>query len=287
MPPLGMALVLGVACSNDSIGEAPSRPAMSPVTTTADPPTPPSPEPTEPPLLLPNLSSLPAEDVHIEVAGAGTRLLRFAGVLANTGDGPLVVVTDESQPCPPNQRFASQIAYVDADRDGRYGIEVDTEQSATPAGCMLDHPTHDHWHFDASASYSVTRPASPTPIVRSDKVSFCLRDSRLLPGDGFVGTTETFGDCDYDSIQGISRGWGDVYRSDLDGQALPLPADLVDGVYCLTTSADPRDLLRETREDDNSSTVGVRIDGSTATVVATAPATCLHPPIADTRLELS
>lgn len=285
MPPLGMALVLGVACSNDAVGETPARPATSPVATTAAPPTPPSPTPTEPPLLLPNLSSLPAEDVHIEVAADGTRLLRFAGVLANTGEGPLVVVTDESQPCPPNERFASQVVYLDADRDARYGVEVDTEQSVTPAGCMLDHPTHDHWHFDASASYVVTRPASPTPIARSDKVSFCLRDSRPLPG--VAASTETFGDCDYDSIQGISPGWGDVYRSDLDGQALPLPAELVDGVYCLTTSADPRGLLRETREDDNSSTLGVRIDGSTATVVATAPATCLHRPIADTRLELS
>lgn len=273
-----MILLLAAACS-PSDGREGSSPrgsttapsAATPSVGTPDPGALPdaaslSPTPTGPSLLLPDLASLPAEDVHLEVAADGTRLLRFAGVLVNSGPGPLVVVPAGTTACPPEQHFASQIVYIDADADGVHDPATDVGQSLTPAGCMIDHPTHGHWHFDASARYVLTAPASTTPIVAADKVSFCLRDSRPLNVD--PAARGTYGECERDSIQGISPGWGDVYRSDLDGQALPLPPDLADGRYCLTLSADPLGLLREVDDDDNAATVSVRITGATASVVA-------------------
>lgn len=269
-----MALLLvAVGCSADdrargsdtrptSASETSQGSPTAPTTTIATP---------DDALLLPDLSSLPAEDVHLEVTADGSRLLRFAAVLANTGDGPVVVRPDESQPCPPGQRFASQVVYVDANDDDAYQPAVDTETSVSPAGCMVDHPTHDHWHLDASAQY-VLSTAAPgrEPIVSADKVSFCLRDTRPLVVDPDTLAPQAYDGCDRDSVQGITVGWGDVYRSDLDGQALPLPADLADGQYCLSLRADPLDLMREIDDANNAAVVGVRITETTATVAPAA-----------------
>lgn len=259
------------ACSDDTSrrpGAASSRPSTS--ESTSPPPVARSlaaPSPTGPDVLLPNMTSLPAEDVHIQQTSNGRRLLRFTSVLANSGPGPLVVDTDDSSPqCPRGQRFASQITFVDAAGDGRYQRARDRQRERTPAGCMLNHPTHDHWHFDASASYELTTHGDWRPVVSSDKVSFCLRDSRKLPGAGGPAR-ERYDDCDRSSVQGISTGWGDVYKWDLDGQALPLPNNLPDGSYCLTLTADPFNLWRETDDTDNASVVGVRIRGDDATRV--------------------
>ena len=52
-------------------------------------PTPQTPQPA--PLLLPNMRSLSASDLQIEVVGS-TRRLRFAASLANVGPGPLYLL---------------------------------------------------------------------------------------------------------------------------------------------------------------------------------------------------
>jgi hypothetical protein len=71
----------------------------------------PTPSPTRtvpqpPPLLLPNMRSLSASDLQIEVVG-NTRRLRFAASLANVGRGPLLLLPrgeadagrDSTRPC--------------------------------------------------------------------------------------------------------------------------------------------------------------------------------------------
>ena len=53
-------------------------------------------------------------------------------------------------------------------------------------GCMLRHPGHRHWHFDAMAAYSLRRPGTDNALVSRNKVSFCLRDNRRVPGQRVV-----------------------------------------------------------------------------------------------------
>jgi hypothetical protein len=229
----------------------------------------PSPSPTAgPAFLLPNLRSLPAENVHIARTG-DRRVLRFAGVLSNLGPGPLEVAPRESRTCPPGQRHADQVLYHDADRDGRFSRAVDRRVSLRPAGCMLDHPTHKHWHFDATASYVLSTPGATAPVAAKEKVSFCLRDNRPVVDSPL---RRHYGDCTRDRVQGITAGWADVYRASLPGQALELPAGLTDGVYCLTVTADPMRLLHEAREDDNASVRALRITGPDVT--GAPPAAC-------------
>jgi hypothetical protein len=215
--------------------------------------------PVTPAPLLPNLRSLGATDLQVEVL-AGVRRLRFAASLANLGPGPLVLVPRGRGECPAGQHGSLQVRYVDSDGDGRYDRRRDTAQTRSFAGCMVRHPGHDHWHFDAMARYTLRRPDADRPLAQRPKVSFCLRDNRRVPGQPVVVRREHFGECTRTGPQGISPGWVDVYDADLAGQWLPLPEG-TGGLLCLELAADPGDLVEEADETDNATVVGIRVDG--------------------------
>jgi len=208
--------------------------------------------------LLPNLRSLAATDLQVERVGARRRL-RFSASLANVGDGPLTVVPSGRAGCPLGQLRVRQVVRLDADGDGRFQRRRDTERRRGPGGCMLDHPRHDHWHFDAMAAYTLSVPGT-SMRVRRDKVSFCLRDNVRVPGPRQVRRA-FFGECSAASPQGISPGWVDVYTAELDGQWLRLPPRVDGRLACLTLEADPAGLLLESVETDNATAIPLRIDG--------------------------
>lgn len=218
-------------------------------------------------LLRPNLQSLPPEDLVIELAD-GERRLRFTSIIANSGLGPIETDPDGLLPCPEGQRHASQVLYRDANGDGRYERSVDTATLSRPAGCMLDHEGHEHWHFDAAARYALTAPGSDEPVAVAEKVSFCWRDNREVPAEADPRPGQHYGDCTRDTVQGITPGWADVYPERLDDQHLDLPADLADGVYCLWNEADPLGLLLETDETDNAAVAAVQISGTSVEAAA-------------------
>ena len=208
-----------------------------------------------PPTLLPNLRSLDAADMQVQRVPGG-RLLRFSASLANRGPGPLLLRSrPEGAGCPPRQHPAAQVLHRDVNADGAYQPEQDVPGPVRRAGCMLGHPTHDHWHFDAMAGYSLRSPGTGRRLATRPKVSFCLRDNRRIGGVDTSVRQEHFGDCSRTGPQGISPGWLDVYLWDLPGQTLPLPAGTARQVLCLDLTADPRDLLAETDESDNGSSI--------------------------------
>ncbi|WP_040320270.1 lysyl oxidase family protein [Aeromicrobium marinum] len=212
-------------------------------------------------LLLPDLTTLPASSVQMDTS-SGVRLLRFGTTLANVGVGPLELVPDGAVTCPAGERSFGQDVRVDVDEDGEYSRDVDVRTERFGGVCSLFHADHDHWHIEGSARYELFTDDGE-PVIEQDKVSFCLRDTDLVPGQPLtVGLT--YGACSRDALQGISPGWGDLYDFDLNGQVMPLPADLADGTYCLVMTADPLDLVRETDEDNNASVTPVSIEGDTA-----------------------
>ena len=210
-----------------------------------------------PAALLPNLRSLDAFDLQVQRVPGG-RLLRFSASLANLGPGPLLLRPEPSgDGCPARQHPASQVLHRDDNDDGAYQPGRDVPGQVRDAGCMLAHPTHDHWHFDAMAGYSLRSPTTDQRLATRAKVSFCLRDNRRIDGVETSVRREHFGECTRTGPQGISPGWQDAYLWDLPGQTLPLPAGLGRQVHCLDLTADPRDLLAETDESDNSSSITV------------------------------
>lgn len=209
-------------------------------------------------LLLPNLVVLDAEELGI--TGRNRRVLRFATILANVGAGPLQVNPRNELLCPRGQRYVEQRVHVDRDGDGEYARDRDRRRMGLPGACMLFHSGHDHWHFDSTAAYVLTRVGDEAPIVSRDKVSFCLRDSEPF-ADAEIRHRRTYGECARDRRQGLTVGWADRYDSELDGQRLVLPAGLGNGRFCLRLEVDPFGLLTETREDDNTSATMIRIRG--------------------------
>jgi hypothetical protein len=232
--------------------------ATSSATELTPTPTPRVPQP--PPLLLPNMRSLSASDLQIEGVGS-TRRLRFAASLANVGPGPLILLPRGRGGCVTGQHEAVQVLHRDANRDGKFQRTRDREGSRRITGCMLRHPGHKHWHFDAMASYSLRRAGSSRVLVSRDKVSFCLRDNYKVPGQRVVVPRRHFGRCSRNSQQGISSGWVDLYKADLSGQWLRLPANVGSDVLCLDLKADPLGRLVETDETDNATSVAFRLDG--------------------------
>ena len=222
-------------------------------------PTPTAPQPAL--LLLPNMRSVSASDLQIDVVGS-TRRLRFAASLANVGPGPLFLLPQGRGSCRSGQHEAFQVLHRDANRDGEFQPSRDREGSRRLSGCMLHHPDHKHWHFDAMASYSLRRAGSSAALVSRDKVSFCLRDNYKMPGQRVVVPRRHFGRCSRNSQQGISPGWVDLYKADLSGQWLRMPANVGSDVLCLDLKADPLGRLVETDETDNATSVAFRVDGT-------------------------
>jgi hypothetical protein len=217
----------------------------------------------DPPWLLPDMRSMDARAFQI-VGSGDDRRIRFAAWLANDGPGPLLLQPRPGPGCPPGQRAAVQVLHFDTAGDDVFQRRADPARQRVPVGCMLDHPTHDHWHFDAMARYALLPVDGSEPLAEQNKVSFCLRDNTRVPGSESLQRKEYYGECERDSPQGISPGWVDVYDVDTPGQSLRLPPGTPDGVYCLTLEADPRGLLRETDETDNATAVPVRITGTNA-----------------------
>jgi hypothetical protein len=238
----------------------PSQPARASTT----------PTPTPPPvaLLLPNMRSIRANDLQIETVGTERRL-RFEASLANVGSGPLLLLPRGRGPCPASQHQAVQVLYRDANADGVFQRSTDPAARRQATGCMLRHPGHNHWHFDAMAAYSLRRPGTDQVLVSRDKVSFCLRDNRRVPGQRVVVRREHFGKCSRNSQQGISPGWVDVYTADLNGQWPAFPDEADGQLLCLDLKADPLGRITEANETDNATSVGLRVNGTEIHTVGT------------------
>lgn len=222
--------------------------------------------------LLPDLTPLRAANLSLQRTGED-RKIRFDSRLANIGRGPIEVRPRGTKGCPRGKQHASQIIYRDKDDNGFFKRGVDTRYTRKSAGCTLYHPAHEHWHFQATALYSITRPQEKAPIVvRQRKMSFCLRDSERVPERlGGFHQPQFYGDCSKTSPQGISHGWLDLYASYLPGQALRLPRRLGNGVYCLGIAVDPLNRLWESDETNQASTKAFRLHGSRVLPVTTTP----------------
>jgi Lysyl oxidase len=230
-----------------------------------------SPTPAGPALLLPNMRSLNPTDLQIEVVG-NQRRLRFAASLANFGPGPLLVLPQGRSRCPRGQHPAVQVLHRDANNDGAFQLKGDKAELRRDVGCMLHHPGHKHWHYNAMARYSLRLPGSEEALVARNKVSFCLRDNRRVRVPAQMQVSRQFGRCTRSSQgQGISPGWTDLYKADLKGQWLRLPSGVDGDVLCLDLEADPRGQLTETNEMDNATTIAVRVDGTKVRTVNSTP----------------
>ena len=190
----------------------------------------------------PTAGLLPAETWFVEQAD-GRRLLRFATVAANIGDGPLDIIAapDGGESAPTWQRiWTDEFAFDDI-----------------PSGEFIFHDDHDHIHFDAFERYRLLD-ADGTIVASSEKVSFCLRDSVLVVTDrtSFQAQFDD-GNCDGQQ-QIINAGFGDHYHALLEDQWIDITG-VAAGEYIVEITIDPLDNIVEIDETNNTGTFPVVI----------------------------
>jgi hypothetical protein len=211
---------------------------------------------TEDPLLLPDLMTLPPDNVHIVNLASG-RLLRFSNTVWNGGEGPLELL---GLPDPASRSIlVTQRAYTAGGAAAEWAV-----------GQFVFHPTHDHWHLDGFVVYQLWSVGLDGDLDRlitsSGKISYCLIDTTVVDReDPLRPSGRQYYGCGR-VRQGLSVGWGDTYLSHLDGQSLPLDG-IPDGLYALVSTVNASRMIRETLVSNNAAVVYMAISGTNMTLM--------------------
>ena len=203
----------------------------------------------------PNITPYPAKDVRIVIGTDGHQYLRFSTVSWNKGLGPLELRAGDIDAANGKQKVFQRIF----SSDGSYRDVL--------AGSFVWHAGHNHFHFDDYALYTLQPVNAPGASERtSAKTTFCVMDTTRvdikLPGASKRAIYKTCGA----TIQGMSVGWGDQYGYQLAGQAIDI-AGLPNGDYNLKIEVDPKHHLTELDISDNISTVLLRLNNGTVTLI--------------------
>jgi hypothetical protein len=217
----------------------------------------------------PDLQPLPADFVRVsEDKESGEKTLRFESTIWNGGDGPLEVRPENVE------AEAETVAY-----QRLYHVPDDGEAtlvSESYIGAFLFHPEHKHWHLGDFADYKLHAVAndggiSDEVVAESRKVSFCLLDEEEINLDLHAAPSDRqYTKCKVDNTQGISIGWADSYESFLPGQNIDITG-VPDGDYWLVFTVDPDNLIEESDDENNQSSLKIDIDGTKVTVLSATP----------------
>ena len=203
----------------------------------------------------PNITPFPARDIRIEERSDGTTHLRFTTLSWNNGAGALEIHAGAIDTVNGKQEVIQRI-YSDN------GIYRDVK-----AGSFVYHADHGHIHFEDYAIYTLQPVVANGAKDRiSSKTTFCIMDttriSTKLPG---APKRAVYKICT-GTVQGMSVGWGDRYGYSLAGQSIDITA-LSDGDYNLKIEIDPKSQIVESNDNDNISTVRIRLTNGTVIVL--------------------
>ena len=213
-----------------------------------------------PPERLPDLDQeLPWNLEVTGDAGSGEYRLGFASAVRNVGAGPLIVSGKRPRVARPSMT-ASQLI----ERRGA-PLRVVGEVGRLR---YVRSPDHEHWHFLRFERYELRRPGERAALVRDRKTGFCLGDrypvrGRRLPARPpapvYTSRCGLKATALVELTEGISVGYGDDYRPNLEGQSLRLTG-LASGRYVLVHRVNVDRRLRERSYANNASSllIGLR-----------------------------
>ena len=214
----------------------------------------------EGPALLPDLDQEPPTGLVITRAPASARAtwrLGFRSAVSNVGDGPLILEGRRPSRVAPTMR-ADQVIV----RDGA-PLEL-----LRHAGRLryIRAPDHQHWHLLGFDRYELRRPGGHV-VVADRKSGFCLGDRYAVSGRELPARAPEpvyRGRCGLDHPElmgireGISVGYGDDYKANLEGQWLPLDG-LAPGRYLLVHRVNLGRRLRERSYANNAASLRFRL----------------------------
>ena len=219
--------------------------------------------------LLPDLAMLAPTEFRLETGPGGERLLRFTTMIVNIGRGVLQMYgydeTDGMADIGDTLAVRQQIRQP----DGSF-VERQTTAKMTWSG-----DGHDHWHVMDYQRFWLQSLASKT-VGAGYKTGFCSFDSRVYTstkpayytwGRYACRTNPTSGRV----LMGITRFWGDVYKSDIAFQWIDI-SGLPNGDYLLRVVADPElstgGRFLESNETNNRAWAKIRIRATGVSVLS-------------------
>jgi hypothetical protein len=208
-------------------------------------------------LLCPNLRIGPPSDLYVQ-SGGGRILLRATSDVRSRGRGPMELRGRRNgrRSMRVNQRIY---------RTGGGHIDLRTRASLhfTDVGAYFG---GSYWKVHQLARFELRRVGPDDkigPVVRTGpKLNYCLRDlERTRPGRRSP-TSAHYPGCDQnpyiDAVTlGTSVGWSDIYPADYDKQWIDVSG--LRGCFAFTMTVDPKHLLFESNERDNTSQRLVRL----------------------------
>ena len=204
----------------------------------------------------PDLRSLPAWGISLS---RNDRYLRFSATVWNAGDSPLVV--DGFRQRGKDLMDAYQYFFDAAGNQTGYQSVGDLHWDAKPS--------HQHWHFEDFARYSLLR-KNKTEAARSKKEAFCLANTDAVdltvPGAAWkpdnTDLATSCGDQTSLSIREVlAAGWGDTYTQYRAGQSFRVDR-LPNGVYFIAVAANPDGNLVEESTANNVALRRIRLGGT-------------------------
>ena len=191
-------------------------------------------------LLLPNMVPQPPQDIRL-TSVEGHRIIYFSTIIANTGDGPLIIQA-ASRPSHPGQLMDAEQVIL---RQGG-------TPCAHPAGVIRFGDDGKSWQYAQMANFELRKddPMTGDTFALRTKTYFCVLDTDAIrPADNFPRQYQAHCTDDIGRM-GISVGWADTYHRVFPGQWLDLDADpeqaVPAGSYYLVNIANPADVLWET-----------------------------------------
>ena len=214
-----------------------------------------SPAPGE--LFLPDLKTLDPSEFHVDDATESPRLLFLSNTIWNAGDGPLEMRPQHDEEA--GITYAYQLLFTE-DSDGN--LVLDGERAA---GSFAFHESHNHWHFQDLARYSLVEmnadESKGEVLATSDKISFCMFDQRRVDGSLENAAPSAFYSgfaCDQNTNVGYSVGWGDEYQYNFADQDIDITG-VPSGDYWVVSKADPERLIDETNNGNNGAKTAIRL----------------------------
>jgi Lysyl oxidase len=209
-------------------------------------------------LLCPNLRIGPPKDLYETHPGGGRVLLRATSDVRSRGRGPIELRGRRNGP---RSMRTNQRIY----KAGGGHVTVPTQATLhfTDVGLYFGGA---YWKVHQLARFELRRVRADGglgPVVRtSPKLNYCLRDlERTRPGRRSPPARQYPG-CNQNPYRdrvtlGTSVGWSDIYPASYDKQWINVAG--LRGCFAFVMTVDPKELLFESNETDNSSRVRVRL----------------------------
>ena len=209
-------------------------------------------------LLCPNLRIGPPTDLYVEHAGGGQVWLRATSDVRSRGLGPIELrgIRNGWRKMRARQRIY---------RVGGGHLDVASRATLrfTDVGAYFG---GSYWKVHQLARFELRRvrgDGSLGPVVRtSPKLNYCLRDlERTRPGKRSPATRH-YPACNQNPYRdrvtlGTSVGWSDIYPAPYEKQWIDVAG--LRGCFAFAMTVDPKSLLYESNEDDNTSSRRVRL----------------------------